>query len=105
MVCAELELVASVALVCSSTRTDELRLTIERDVRMTLVGLCADSSRSCWATGPAPGKEPATSIGGASGIGCGETARTSTGSALTTITGSLGDADGGAAFCAVGAGA
>jgi hypothetical protein len=105
MVCAELELVSSVALVRSSTRRDELRLTIERDVRMTPFGVRADRSRSCWATGPAPGKEPATSIGGASGIGCGETARTSTGSALTTITGSIGDADDGAAFCAVGAGA
>jgi hypothetical protein len=105
MVCAELELVSSVALVRSSTRRDELRLTIECDVRVTAFGPCTDRCRSCWATGPAPGKEPAKSIGGAGGIGSGETARTSTGSALTTITGSLGDADDGAAFCAVGAGA
>ena len=104
MVCAELELVASVALVCSSTRTDEPRLTIERDVRMTLFGLCTDSSRSCWATGPARGNGLAP-IGGPSGIGCGETASTSTGSALTTINGSLGDVEGGAAFSAARAGA
>ena len=104
MACAELELVASVALVCSSTRTDELRLTIERDVRMTLFGLCTDSSRSCWATGPARGNGLGP-IGGPGGIGCGETASISTGSVLTTITGSLGDADDGAAFSAAGAGA
>jgi hypothetical protein len=105
MACAELELVSSVALARSSTRRDELRLTIEREVRMTLFGLCADRSRSCWATGAAPGKKTATSICGAGGIGCDETARISTGSAPATITGSLGDADDGAAFCAVGPGA
>ena len=105
MVCAELELVASVALVCSSTRTDELRLTIERDVRMTLFGLCTDSSRSCWATGPARGNGVALKMGGPGGIGCGETASTSTGSALTTINGSLGDVEGGAAFSPARAGA
>src|SRR3989442_15852196 len=104
MVCAELELVASVALVCSSTRTDELRLTIERDVRVTLFGLCTDSSRSCWATGPARGNGVAP-IGGPSGIGCGETASTSTGSVLTAITGSLAGAADGAAVSAGGAGA
>jgi hypothetical protein len=104
MACAELELVSSVALVCSTTPTDELRLTTERDVRMTIFGLCTERCRSCWATGPARGNGLGPPIGSPSGIGCGETARTSTGPALATITGALDDADDGAAFAAAGAG-
>jgi hypothetical protein len=103
MVYAELELVSSAALARSSTRSDEVRLTIERDVRVTAFGPCADRSRWCWAPGATPGKETTKSIGGAGGIGCGETASTSTGSAPTTATGSLGEPDGGAASSAAGA--
>ncbi len=104
--CAELELVSSVAvaLVLSSTRRNLLRLTIERDMRVTPFGLCADRSRSCWATGPT-GSGTAATTGGAPGIGCGAAARTTTGSVPTTVTGSLGDAGGGAASSAAGAGA
>jgi len=47
VVCEELELVSSVALACSSTRRDELPVTIERDVRVTAFGFCADCSRWC----------------------------------------------------------
>jgi hypothetical protein len=111
--CAELELVSSVAvaLVLSSTRRNLLWLTIERDVRVTPFGLCADRSRSCWATGPTGGSGTAATTGGAPGIGCGaaagcgEAARTTTGSVPTTVTGSLGDAEDGALSAAAGVGA
>jgi hypothetical protein len=100
---AELELDAAdaVALVRSSTRRNALRLTVERDARVTAFGFdfCADCSRSCWTTGPMFSGEPAPSASAIGGIGSVVTS-SSMGPAPTAVGGSAVDADG-----AVGVGA
>ncbi len=87
---AELELVSAVAvaLVRSSTRRNALRLTVERDARVTAFGLdfCADRSRSCWTTGPMFSGEPAPPASGTGGIGSVVT-RSSMGPAPTAVGG------------------
>jgi hypothetical protein len=92
---AELELVSAVAvaLVRSSTRRNALRLTVEREARVTAFGFdfCADPSRSCWTTGPMFSGKPAPPASGAGGMGPGVT-RSSMGPAPTAVAGSAVDA-------------